>query len=118
METNDQLSKTDHYVSAKGKWIRLVIWYNKTPVLNKINPLLIIVFAVGVILTLIFPRGECTCADQIVDRKLEVIAKQGNKEVQDYNKSRYNIILCASKRRELLKKIEKEKKLKLRPDKT
>lgn len=110
MATTIQCAGMHPPVRVTGKWMKLAIWYKRTPVLKHIDPFGIMMAILAIILAVIFPQGDCTCGDQIADQKLEVMGKQGNKEVQHYMQSRDNAILCASKRQELLKKLEREAK--------
>jgi hypothetical protein len=38
METTGQLSADEKSSQQYGKWMRLAIWYQRTPVLREINP--------------------------------------------------------------------------------
>ena len=79
-----------------------------------------------VIIFLMFPlivllnrwKGECTCEDQIQDQSLASTKFKQDKQVQTYLKTRDNLVMCEARRQVLLKKLEKEKKVKIKQNKT
>lgn len=95
-----------------GKWISLALWYRGNPVLKHIDPFAFPVILVGIMLAVIFPRGDCTCEEQLPDKAISEMAVSGNAEARLYLNARDNALLCAARRQELLKKLEDDKKLK------
>ncbi|RYD98760.1 MAG: hypothetical protein EOP54_06570 [Sphingobacteriales bacterium] len=95
-----------------GKWIMAAIWYRSNPILKHINPLAFPMLLVAMLLVVIFPRGECTCEEQVPDQTISAMAVKGNKEARLYLNSRDNALLCAARRQELLKKLENSKQKK------
>lgn len=67
----------------------------------------------GVGLATLFPQKNCTCEDQVTDLRLETLARQGNKQVINYQQERESVIICAAKREELLKRLEQQEKQRL-----
>ncbi|MGY0039317.1 hypothetical protein [Pedobacter sp. NJ-S-72] len=114
METNNQLCGTDPKINVSGKWLRFALWYTKTPILKHINPFFFLVFLLATTLVLIIPRGNCTCEEQLPDQALQSRELQNNKEVQAHLKARDNVIICAARQQELLEKLEKGKRLRIK----
>lgn len=95
-----------------GRWIRAALWYRRTPVLKHIDPIAFPVILISIMLLLIFPRGECTCEEQLPDKSISAMAVKGNAEALSYLNAKDNALLCAARRQELLRKLEEEKKTK------
>lgn len=112
MKTQPEITKQLLPVQQHGKWIRAALWYRRTPVLRHIDPIAFPVILVGMMLVVIFPRGECTCEEQVPDQAISAMAVKGNKEAQLYLNSRDNALLCAARRQELLRKLENSKQKK------
>ncbi len=93
-----------------GKWIRAAIWYRGNPVLKHIDPFAFPVILVAMLLVLIFPRGECTCEEQLPDKTISAMAVKGNTKALRYLNAKDNALLCAARRQDLLKKLQDGKK--------
>jgi hypothetical protein len=117
MKTNNQYAGTDPKINVSGKWMKFALWYIRTPILKHINPFFFLVFLLGTVLVLIIPRGDCTCEEMLPDQSLQSKEMQNNKEVQAHLKARDNVIICAARQQELLEKLEKEKRLRLKKNK-
>lgn len=101
-------------------WIKMGRLYRRFPFLrnDKVLRMLITFFVVAFSILMAITKEPCTCADQIVDEQLKTRAAQGDSTVGAYMKSKDDAIICATKRRELLRALEKEKKLKAIPPKS
>lgn len=98
---------------SKESWLlRITRAYHRIPVLGKLPArfwILLLAAAMGILLAILFPQGDCTCEDQFTDQKLETMARQGNQAVKRYLAQKDNTINCAGRREELLQELEKEK---------
>jgi len=110
MQPTGQISADKKTAQQYGKWMRLAMWYQRTPVLREINPFTFPAIVLMMLLRIVIPRGHCTCGDQFPDQHLSTIASEGNKEVKAYLSITENPLLCEARRQELLKKLKLKKK--------
>ena len=116
MDTPDQIpdsGRNDLANHSKESWLlRIARAYHSIPVLGKLPArfwIFLLAAALAILLTILFPQGDCTCEDQFTDQKLEAMARQGNQAVKHYLAQKDNTINCAGRRQELLQELEKEK---------
>lgn len=107
---NEQDDLTNH--SEESRWLRLARAYHRIPILGRLPAQVfagLLVGALAILMSILFPQKDCTCEDQFTDQKLEAMARQGNQAVRRYLAQKDNPINCAGRRQELLQELEKEK---------
>lgn len=100
--------KSGNLAKQNNGWTRMGSLYRRIPILKYIHPLLLpILILIGLMIYVLFfaTAPICNCGQQIRDDRLTKIAKEGNKEVDQYLKHIDDFWNCNAKRKALLRKF-------------
>lgn len=116
MEIHDQIHRQSGVYIDQQTWKIMGRIYRRFPFLTNtiVVKIIFILLSVPAVILLNRWQGECTCADQIPDKKLEARALRGDSAVLAYLKTKDNTVMCAARRAELTRKLEKEETTKPR----